>query len=491
MTKAEQLSQELSDLNQVIYNSSTPPNLVQRAKEQFAIKRLELDQLEAAQQAASEQIESTAPIQQIIPQGDAVTEALSIIRTMMLAAPSGSGVSSDAVNKMIEDYLVSKKISLLQLDKKVLEYIKENQMVTITVPSVGLNVEVSSQDAKIPNLFTILDDVFAGNNIYLIGEAGGGKTYAAERVAAILKRELMMINCSQYTSPTEIIGGQTIEGYKEGKLIRAWRDGKVLILDEMPRLDPNTAGLFNDALAKSSHTRPAASAKINSSNPEEPPFPRNDNFALIGTGNVYPNTPPSQQYAANNQQDLSLLDRFSGSVYFTEYNKAIDDDMCRYKFIYDMLVGNYYEYNAALKNNQTPPVAQGLRTVLKDLQHTDKAVVSYRTCIAFRVAFEIELVRAMYYRENPDAPKINGKTIVKAFESFMVAFSPDVKNSIMNVTGLTSEKIQLEADNVIRMFTEGSSKDWMKTLLPSVRDNAEEILKKTKEIQLADSITIS
>jgi cobaltochelatase CobS len=451
--------------------------------------RLAKAEAEQAQQAAP------APEPPAIPQpgqqtGDALTEALAVLRTMMLSAPSGSGVNSAEVNKLIEGYLRDKKVNLAQLDSSVLEEIKKNQRVVIEVPSINLSVEVSSEDMKIPNLMTMIDDVLAGNNIYLIGDAGGGKTYSAERIAAILKREMLIINCSQYTSPTEIIGGQTIEGYKEGKLIRCWRDGKMLLLDEMPRLDPNTAGLFNDALAKSSHTRPAEVSKINSSNPEEPPYERNDNFALIATGNVYPNTAPVQQYMANNQQDLSLLDRFSGSVYFVEYAPLIDQSSCRYGFIYDMLVGNYYEYMEAKRKNNTPPAARGLRTVLKDLNHNDKAVVSYRTCVAFRVAFEMELVRALKRKQDPSAPVFDGKTLVKAWNSYLVAFSKDVQDAIVSATKMTDSFVQLQVDKAIKSIENGGQ-DFISTLVPSLQADADKILKSTERIRLADSVFVS
>ena len=55
-----------------------------------------------------------------------------------------------------------------------------------------------------------------------------------------------------------LLGGQTITGYQKGRLEMAWEnvdedgnkfDGAVLLLDELPKLDPNTAGILNEALA--------------------------------------------------------------------------------------------------------------------------------------------------------------------------------------------------------------------------------------------------
>lgn len=478
----EKLQEDITALETALQDPSIPES--DKAKMRNKISALQ-NQISSLPSATTQ----SAPTESV--KGDAIDEALQILRAMMLSAPQGSGVNSDEVNKLIEMYLASKKINLAELDSSVLDYIKANQNVIVTVPSVGLQVEINKADANIPNLFAIMDDVLAGNNIFMIGEAGAGKTYGAERVASILQRERITINCSQYTSPTEVIGGQTIEGYKEGKLIKAWGEGLFLILDEMPRLDPNTAGLFNDALAKSSHTMPPDKAKINSSNPDDAPIPRNNNFALVATGNVYPNTPPTQQYGANFQQDLSLLDRFSGSVYRTEYSDLIDEDTCRYQFIFDMLVGNYYEYMRAKKANQTLPTARGLRTILTNLNHLDKAVISYRTNTAFRIAFEIEMVRAIYYRDNPSADKIVGKTLLKAYESFLVAFSPDVRDTIIAASGFTEDYVKVKVIEAVDKFVKDNGKNWMQTLCPSVKKQAQKILEQTKSIQIADSIALT
>lgn len=92
---------------------------------------------------------------------------------------------------------------------------------------------------------------------------GTGKTFIAKEIANAIGYQVITINCNQFTSPLEIIGGQTIDGYQEGKLIRAWGnlnldinpatqkpyEGALLLIDELPKLDPNTAGIMNDALS--------------------------------------------------------------------------------------------------------------------------------------------------------------------------------------------------------------------------------------------------
>ena len=475
MTRKEEILDELVTLREAL-NTITDVNSKKSIQE--TIDKLEVEF------AQVDPMTTPVPNKPVTPTSLSQT-ALATLRATMMGG-QGSGVDSVQVRKIIEDYLITDKVNLTELDNDVMEFIKSNQKMTLEIPNFGgFKVEITKRDSQIPYFFEVIDDVLAGNNVYLIGEAGGGKTFTAEQVAKKLKREFLVINCSQYTSPTEILGGQTIEGYKEGKLVNAWREGKILILDEMPRLDPNTAGLFNDALAKSSKTVESKNAMISSTNPEEPPIARNDNFALIGTGNIYPNTAPPKKYKANNQQDLSLLDRFSGSVYKVEYNNSVDEMMTRFKFLYEMLVGNYYDYIKAIKNNKTTPEAKGLRTVLKDLGLDDLAVVSYRTLTSFRVAFEIELVRAIAESEGKDVGINKGKTLQKAFDSFMVAFDKTTVDIIIAKTKFTPAFIKSKVDEAIKEIISG---DMVSTLNDSVANSVSSIFKKYSDFFVAEKI---
>ena len=429
----------------------------------------ELQQLETAA--------SSAPAAPAVPPSASLNAqaTLASIWTMM-NSNQGTGFDDESLRKAIEAYFLANKIDLEKLGADVLEEIKKHQRVILELPNFsGFKLEIDSKDKDTPFFFEILDDVLAGNNVYLFGAAGAGKTVTAKAIAKTLKRPMVTINCSQYTSPTEVLGGQTIDGYKEGKLVNAWREGKILILDEMPRLDPNTAGLFNDALAQSSKTTKKQDARINSTNPEQAPFERNDNFALIATGNVYPNTNPPPEYKANFQQDLSLLDRFSGSVYKVDYSRVLDAKLCRFKFLHDMLIGNYHQYleaeNARPRRSLPQPI--GLRTVLKNMNQLELAVVSYRTLISFRVAFEYELVRAISAKAGNNVVT-NGKTLQKAFESFLYAYNKDTQENIITNTGLSKEHIKREADKCIDAVLAGN---FVSQLTPEIAADAGNLYK--------------
>jgi len=204
----------------------------------------------------------------------------------------------------------------------------------------------------------VVSDLLEGNNVYLLGKAGTGKTYLAKALGeTVLGQPVFTINCSQWTSPIEIRGGQTIKGYQEGELMKAWASGGLLILDELPKLDPNTAGLLNDGLAEAASqpkynedgtvkedTIPYITngrgekiykgelvteenlkkqynnlrAKEKSRITEEEYVKQGLNlrfrFCVIATGNTDMMN-VGNKYGGNQRQDYSLVDRFAGSYY--------------------------------------------------------------------------------------------------------------------------------------------------------------------------------
>jgi cobaltochelatase CobS len=205
-----------------------------------------------------------------------------------------------------------------------------------------------------------------------------------------------------------------MDGYVEGKLIEAWHKGYVLILDELPKSDPNTAGLFNDALAKSK----IPNAVIFNARKES--FTKHPDFACVATGNIYPNK-ESMAYGANNKQDLSLLDRFSGCVYFIEKNPKIE--------------------KAILQNNMVWSICDKIRATIEELKY--EAQLSLRFMLNARDAFNLEIQRHKNHG-NHGVQANEGKTFKSAVDSYLSTFtSVQVQNvkAKINYSGLL-EKYQ-------------------------------------------------
>lgn len=324
---------------------------------------------------------------------DSFTELFEAVRNSSLSIKQGAPLNKESLKEALHETLKEVKIRYGDLDNEVqkrfstlpitLKYeLPQRSLPSFTKPPIG-------------EFQHMVDDLMLGNNVFLIGGAGTGKTFTAEQLISksALGRQHITINCSQWTSPTEIIGGQTMDGYVEGKLIEAWKNGWVLILDELPKIDPNTAGLFNDALSKTKLDK----AVIFNARKES--FVKHPDFACIATGNIYPDK-ESMSYGANNKQDLSLLDRFSGSVYFVEKNPAIERQI--------------------IQNDMLWSICDRLRSAIEELKY--EAQLSLRFMQTARDAYELEMLRLKSKKTN----SINaneGKTFKSSLESFLSPFT--------------------------------------------------------------------
>jgi cobaltochelatase CobS len=267
----------------------------------------------------------------------------------------------------------------------------------------------------------------------LTGKAGTGKTYMAEKIAKdVMGQENYTINCSQWTSPIEIRGGQTIKGYEEGLLIQAWANGGILILDELPKLDPNTAGLLNAALAKTAdQPKYDGNGKII---PSSIPYIVNGKgdkiykgegypkgkviaddikfrFGVIGTGNTDMMT-VGNKYGGNQRQDYSLVDRFAGSFYTIE-NDPILEMSLTYPYVFR--------------------ISDVIRTFLNDNDQLQS--ISLRTMLNFNRTFEQQMLFSMssVFADdvfNTEGERVAPKTVEEAIESFLDMLQKDMRKKL-------------------------------------------------------------
>lgn len=314
------------------------------------------------------------------------------------------------------------------------------------IPFRATDCADESQQFISADISAIVNDLKVGNNVYLYGKAGTGKTTLAKNIAKIyLKRPTFTINCNQFTSPVEIRGGQTIEGYKDGNLVLAWENGGVLILDELPKLDPNTAGLLNEALALSAdqpqevcitkedyemfaeRLKEAEKVKkylgyslytkdgkyyqqidVTITDGKGDLRKRGKGFCVIGTGNTDMKT-TSTNYSGNNRQDYSLVDRFAGSYYEISYDVDLERSLT-----YDKV----YNISIAIRN-----------FLNKDASSVE--FVSLRTMLNFNRIYEQEVLREIgspyaikqieIIKKLPSGSsmKITGKTLADSINSFI------------------------------------------------------------------------
>ena len=301
------------------------------------IKRTENETILKYANAKKELEESSAP-------ENGLYKSLEKLQKIISSNGVGGGSVDEAEVKRIVDAEIKKvKVGLTNLDPAVIDALSGNvtMNVNMTLPS-GVTTSgasgVKTEDLHRPLVQTILCDLLAQNSVYVYGAAGTGKSYTASIVRDAMTSDdaewnIRELNCNQFTSPTEIVGGETIEGYQKGELEMAWTNtdqtgkkyaGTILLLDELPKLDPNTAGVLNSALAKVNEPD-----KINKKTGKvQKPTIKNGRGEMLEKGNVFiyatgnaPLNEADPDYEANFKQDLSLQDRFVGSMYkvFADY----------------------------------------------------------------------------------------------------------------------------------------------------------------------------
>jgi MoxR-like ATPase len=384
-----------------------------------------------------------------------------------------AGVDKKQVEDIVDDKFRDTKIGKNNLDSTVLELIGKTQTVQIIN---WQNVVVKTGDGKKRKIFDLmLSDFEAGNNIYLYGGAGTGKTFIAKEVANALNYKLITLNCNQFTSPLDIVGGQTIEGYQEGRLIDAFgytdarkemnkRTGKyfsgaVLLLDELPKLDPNTAGVLNDGLSKikdpSERTQEGLEIRPEITNGRGQVITKGNVF-VIATGNSLLNE-ADVNYEANFKQDLSLQDRFAGSTYelIIDPQYELDNLMSNIK-IGDELANFTFIFNFLFK----------LRTAVEDNNFSSRAFVSQRLMISMRdtyIAFRLNERQGDKRIKSPKTLQIAVKTFLDLFtEQQRSVLEADVRvneffdlvdnKNLKPLDSLDSPEDKTEATLLIRAF---------------------------------------
>jgi cobaltochelatase CobS len=351
----------------------------------------------------------------------------------------------DIVNKELKGF----RVGIKNLDSSVKEMISTTQTIqVVNWQDVKVMLDGKGKPRRIFDV--ILSDFEAGNNVYLYGGAGTGKTYIVGEIADSINYKLITINCNQFTSPLDILGGQTIEGYQEGRLTEAWGNlfmpeinqktgqpysGALLLLDELPKIDPNTAGLLNDGLSKIKDPLKQKDGKIYGptiTNGRGKAINKKNIF-IVATGNSKLNE-ADKDYEANFKQDLSLQDRFAGSTY-----ELIIDPSYELKNIMSGVNVNgqptdfVFIFNFLFK----------LRTAIQENNYSSRAFVSTRSMVSFRdtyIAYRIN--ETMGERQIP-----RPKTLQIAVSSFLDLFTEDQRTVLSQAIDLPQFMTLIDVKN--------------------------------------------
>lgn len=417
-----------------------------------------LEQIIATSESKEIRDEAIKQLEDLSQSPDDVTSQLVGLSSLL----SNVGTDESEVKKIVDSELKRRKISIQDLDSKLKSIIDGiSTTINVSIQSGGktLTRKMTINDAtKRPLIQKVLSDAAARNNVYLYGGAGTGKTFSAETIADALGFDIITINCNQFTSALEIIGGQTIDGYQEGKVIRAFGNldeegnptgrGCVLLLDELPKIDPNTAGLLNAALAKSGEFKKGRPAKLENARGNKV---ERKEFFVMATGNSLLNSVDAE-YEANFKQDLSLQDRFAGSTY-----EVFVDREFEWKNILNEKWAFIYIYMSKLRDK------------IVEEKYTGKAFVSIRIMMSAQKTYNVfrQIKAGKGLKEVPSLSytpasyfgtgliqKSTVKTIIDTLDEFFMLFTENQRERLKEDTDfegfkkIVSQKNKLPLDQL-------------------------------------------
>jgi hypothetical protein len=168
----------------------------------------------------------------------------------------------------------------------------------------------------------LFDVIGAGiTNVWLYGPAGCGKTTLCKQAAEALGVPCTILSCSAGTSPGEFVGFR-FPSPTPTALTEAIQQPGIIVLDEMPMLDPSVAAVAN-ALLANGEIETVCGHRV-----------RHKHCVIIATANTTGDG-GNRQYIGNNQLDAATLDRFAGGFirvdYDNEYEASnFDKGICEY-----------------------------------------------------------------------------------------------------------------------------------------------------------------
>lgn len=180
-----------------------------------------------------------------------------------------------------------------------------NLLMEVITSNSGFDQNYYFGNSHMKKLLSWVYGISARNNILLIGNAGVGKSSSIIELCARLGVPVYQLACSGKTRFQHLVGtyemrdGSTV--WVDGPLTRAMRDGGVLLLDEITRMDPgeqmNLASVLDE---RSTLTIPDTGEVIK---PHE-------HFRVAATGNSGGYGDESGSYVGEKPSSFAFIDRF-------------------------------------------------------------------------------------------------------------------------------------------------------------------------------------
>lgn len=216
------------------------------------------------------------------------------------AADDNSGSLEDVIARRVSARLEGKLNA--QIDKDEIRRIAreataDRRTIDITAKKGDKETHVGLTHKDFDKVLQMLS---LGLHVYMVGQAGGGKSKAAEQAAEALDVPFYSISANPQTSKHDFFGYTDANGqYVDTQFYNAVKHGGVFMVDEIDAANPAILTAINAAIDGNKYV----------SFPHEQ-VEKHDDFVLIAGANTF-GTGANRQYVGRNQLDAATLDRFA------------------------------------------------------------------------------------------------------------------------------------------------------------------------------------
>lgn len=207
----------------------------------------------------------------------------------LAAARQGLGVPSA---KQVEGYVqsaVTEGLSRLDVQPIIQQY------------KIGDLPEVKVEGSAHKLLPKVVDAVYRGLNVMLVGPAGSGKTTLAEQTAEVLSENFVPISCAPTPQGGEIMGFRDATGTIQSTPVReSFKAGGVVLFDEIDISYPGTLVQLNNLLSSRTGQKVMFAGE---------PEVRSERFYGIAAANTYGNG-ANALYSSRSKLDAATRNRF-------------------------------------------------------------------------------------------------------------------------------------------------------------------------------------
>ena len=173
--------------------------------------------------------------------------------------------------------------------------------------------------AKLDEILYILKTI---GTTFLVGPTGTGKSTLAKQVCTelfelgdkdpITSGKYAQISFSPDTTSGEMIGRSDVNGnFHESEIVRVFRDGGVILFDEIDDADASMLIKVNTALANGYLSTPNGMVR------------RNKDTYIVCAANTF-GTGPDAMYVGRTRLDAATLDRFCLATVYVDYDTALE-----------------------------------------------------------------------------------------------------------------------------------------------------------------------